>query len=275
MKAESLPNRSEGRMALVEQRAVTLLLKSFPEAFRQELISNRILSCSGIIYRVHQKWQPGGALEKAQLLQFLVQPPVSSSPSACLENLRTWQRMLRRGNELGTVPPDPSLLLQGLDALSKAALAPHQGVVFRVSSHRNVSGVDYSPTSENVRQLSDFILAELETLTLTEDPSTRGGPAAPKRPKVAKTAEPSGATEPPAVKALQPQGGTASTVTCKNWLSSSGCRFGKKCTFHHDTAALKGTLRCWVCSSDQHMKAECPRAALPEGQGEAGGTGGG
>ena len=74
IKADSLPSRSEGRMALVEQRAVTLLLKSVPESFRQELISNRILSCSGIIYRIHQKWQPGGALEKAQLLQFLVQP---------------------------------------------------------------------------------------------------------------------------------------------------------------------------------------------------------
>ena len=67
------------KISLVEQRAVTLLLKALPEAFSKHIVSTRNLSTTAILLLVCQKWQPGGAQDKNQLLEYLLRPDPAGS----------------------------------------------------------------------------------------------------------------------------------------------------------------------------------------------------
>ena len=260
IKAEHLPKRwTSGKFVLVEQRGISLLMKSLPEAFRDQLVSSRLLYTSAILFQIYCKWQPGGALEKSQLLEFLVTPEPASSALEAAEGIRKWQRLCRRGHELDTVLPDPSLLLRGLDILTGQFLQGHNVVSFRVAAYRNDTGVDFAPNHSNVSELADFLLAECEALSIAEDP--KHPPA--KRPRAAKAkAEPptsapnhhkSGAPSAPVPKAA-----AATLVPCRDWGTAKGCKKGANCGFHHDKQVLKGARRCWNCSSEDHLKPSCP-----------------
>ena len=50
---------------------------------------------------------------------------------------------------------------------------------------------------------------------------------------------------------------TSITSICKRWGKEGGCRFGKGCKFLHPDLPDKFS-RCWICSSLQHRKADCP-----------------
>ena len=169
IRAEHLPKRwLTGKFVLVEQRGISLLMKALPETFRDQLVSRRLLHTSAILFQIYCKWQPGGALEKGQLLEFLVTPDPASTAAEAAEGIRKWQRMCRRGHELDTVLPDPSLLLRGLDVLTGQFLQGYNLVSFRVAAYRNDTGVDYAPTSTNVAELAEFLLAECETLAIAD-----------------------------------------------------------------------------------------------------------
>ena len=219
IKAEHMPKRwSSGKFVLVEQRGISLLMKALPEAFRDQLVSSRLLHTSAILFQIYCKWQPGGALEKSQLLEFLVAPDPASTAVEAAEGIRKWQRMCRRGHERDTVLPDPSLLLRGLDVLTGQFLQGHNVVSFRVAAYRNDTGADYAPTSTSVAQLAEFLLAERETLAIAEDP--KAPPA--KRPRAARAkADPS--TPPPntpktnAPSAPIPKAAAATPAPCRDW----------------------------------------------------------
>ena len=259
IKAEHLPKRwSTGKFVLVEQRGISLLMKALPESFRDQLVSSRLLHTSAILFQIYCKWQPGGALEKSQLLEYLVTPDPAGTAAEAAEGIRKWQRLCRRGRELDTVLPDPSLLLRGLDVLTAPFLQGHNLVNFRVAAYRNDTGVDYAPTTTSVAELAEFLLAECEALAITEDP--KAPPA--KRPRAAKAkAEPpaspnpakaSGPTTPP------PKAAAVSPVPCRDWGTPKGCKRGANCGFHHDKQLLKGARRCWNCSAEDHLKPACP-----------------
>ena len=257
IKAEHIPKRwSAGKFVLVEQRGISLLMKALPEAFRDQLVSSRLLHTSAILFQIYCSWQPGGALEKSQLLEYLVTPDSATTAVEATEGIRKWQRLCRRGHELDTVLPDPSLLLRGLDLLTGPFLQAHNVVNFRV---RNDTGVDYAPTSSNVAELAEFLLAECETLAIAEDP--KAPPT--KRQRAAKTkahptAPPTTQPKAGAVPPPTPKAATASPVACRDWGTPKGCKRGANCGFHHDRQLLKGARRCWNCSAEDHLKPACP-----------------
>ena len=177
IRAEHLPKRwLTGKFVLVEQRGISLLMKALPENFRDQLVSRRLLHTSAILFQIYCKWQPGGALEKSQLLEFLVTPDPASTAAEAAEGIRKWQRMCRRGHELDTVLPDPPLLLRGLDVLTSQFLQGYNLVSFRVAAYRNDTGVDYAPTSTNVAELAEFLLAECETLAMLQGGTNQSRP---------------------------------------------------------------------------------------------------
>ena len=57
----------------LEQRITTLLLPATPEELRQDLVANRELWPSAIIYKVLGIYQPGGWSERSSLLAELTQ----------------------------------------------------------------------------------------------------------------------------------------------------------------------------------------------------------
>ncbi|OLQ02753.1 hypothetical protein AK812_SmicGene14349 [Symbiodinium microadriaticum] len=205
-----------GKYCLVEQRGVQLLLKAVPDSFRTDLIATRTLAVNAIVFAILCRWQPGGKLERAQVLDYLVHPEASGSVEETVEGIRKWRRMVLRASELGAVLPDSSLLLKGLDSLTQPGLGEHPVVSFRVAAYRNESGVDFAPTQAKVAELAEYLLAEYEA--------------------------------------------AAAKVEAK-----AGCKKAALCPDYHDRALLKGTRRCWACSSDQHLKPDCPWGP-PDGQ---------
>ncbi|CAE7478748.1 DDX24 [Symbiodinium microadriaticum] len=170
-----------GKYCLVEQRGVQLLLKAVPDSFRTDLIATRTLAVNAIVFAILCRWQPGGKLERAQVLDYLVHPEASGSVEETVEGIRKWRRMVLRASELGAVLPDSSLLLKGLDSLTQPGLGEHPVVSFRVAAYRNESGVDFAPTQAKVAELAEYLLAEYEALSIQEDPRAQG----PKRPRAA------------------------------------------------------------------------------------------
>ena len=47
----------------------------------------------------------------------------------------------------------------------------------------------------------------------------------------------------------------------KFFLTESGCRRGKECTWAHDEK--DGKRRCYVCGSTEHLATTCPRPKTP------------
>ena len=124
----------------IEQRAAMLLLDALPDELRNEAISARAVTAESMVFMVHCAYQPGGAGEKAHLLQFLTGPETGNGLENTLNLARKWIRLFRRGRELQVVLPDPSLLGRGLDKLVSATFRaasthrPHSGS--RLSSWR-------------------------------------------------------------------------------------------------------------------------------------------
>ena len=267
VKASALVKSFEtGKFCLVEQRGVQLLLKAVPEAFRTDLIATRTLAVNAIIFAILCRWQPGGKLERAQVLDFLVRPEAASSVEDTVEGIRKWRRMVLRAAELGAVLPDSSLLLKGLDTLTQPCLSEHHVVAFRVAAYRNDTGVDFAPTQDKVSELAEYLLAEYESLSIQEDPKQQ----APKRQRAAaakstaakaeaKPGSDGQASAPPGVPAKAASAATpADKKICRFWGTSLGCKKAASCPDHHDRTLLKGARRCWACSSDQHLKPDCP-----------------
>ena len=121
----------------VESRAVSLLLASLPPNLEEELVSNRWMSTSSILYRVLCMYQPGGASERAYLLSQLVGPEGVKTFSQAVSMLRKWTQNLSRAKEIQATLPDPSLLLEGIDSAVSGLLAQHPMIAFRVNSFRH------------------------------------------------------------------------------------------------------------------------------------------
>ena len=133
------------RFQRVESRAVSLLLAALPPSLKDDIIVNRWLATSSILFRVMCTFQPGGASERALLLSTLVQPEPYRSFKDALAGLRRWQQNLVRAQEIHASLPDPSLLLRGIDGATSGLLSSSPMVSFRVNAFRHKTALDYSP----------------------------------------------------------------------------------------------------------------------------------
>ena len=242
----------------IEQRAAMLLLDALPEELRHEAVSARAVTSEPMVFMVHCAYQPGGAGEKAHLLQFLTGPETGNGLENTLLLARKWIRLFRRGRELQVVLPDPSLLGRGLDKLVSATFSGsrHPSASFRIASFKLERQLEYRATAADIEDYAYLILGELEAAQLSQPLSSQ--------PKVAR---------------MDDQGTTGETVEkgkgkakgkkpCWGWQDGTGCRFGSNCLFLHSPL---GPGRCWECGSESHLKPQCP--LLGQG-GKASGGGG-
>ena len=239
----------------VEMKGVTMLLQVLPETVKRDIVANRTLSSTSILFKLFTLFQPGGGMEKAGLLKHIVEPKIPTNAGDLLGALRQWRRWISRAQELGLTLPDPTILATVLgrmaDALSK--LGGHQ-MSFRISAARQELSMDHRPNAGTIRDFAEYLQAEAEELTLMI--GAKGNPST--QPVV-----PSATT--PAVKALNyGQGPTdqgesekkQQRAPCRFWKTDEGCRKGIECTYLHDATDMKG--RCFGCGSTNHVKKECP-----------------
>ena len=249
---------AQDRHQRVEQRAAVLLLESLPEELRHEVVSVRAVTVEAMIFLVHCAYQPGGAGEKAHLLQFLTAPEVGSGLEGTLQLARKWVRLLRRGRELQLVLPDPSLLCRGLDRVISSTFSgnKHPSASFRIASFKLERQLDYKATLVDAEDYAYLVVGELEAALLAQP--------LPAPPKIARMEETKAGEE-----AGKGKGKAKQQRPCWSWQDGSGCKYGSRCMFAH--AAL-GPGRCWECGSDSHLKPQCP--ILGQGGNASGGGGG-
>ena len=255
------PRFETTKWARVEQHAIGLLVEALPKWLQTELIANRQLDCTAIVFRILTAFQPGGPQEKAVVLQALTSPATGKSAPEALKGLRMWVRLRKRADELEVAQPDPSLLVAAIDLITAEVLKQHPQASFRLASYRHAEQVDVLPTAPKVSGLAQMIQAELEAAVSSSTDST-------KRQRVARMSEDEGGKGDRGkgdAKGSEKGGGKESKgksnasgakATCWGWGTATGCRFGSECQFAH--GELKKGI-CWGCGSTEHTKPSCPR----------------
>ena len=227
----------------VEQRGVSLLLGILPEQLRRDVISSRHVTTVSILFKLFVVFQPGGGAERTTLLKSLTEVKVGHSVTELLATMRQWRRWLQRAEELKVTLPDPLILMNVLGKImdSLAKLGGNQ-VAYRVSTVRQELLVDQRPEMNSIKDLSEYLQAELEELALV---------AAVPKGAANTTSSPTTNEKTPVVKAMQ--SGTQEEKPrspCKFWGTQHGCKRGDTCGYGHSWEGLDRQHRCFHCSGE-------------------------
>ncbi|CAE7424386.1 unnamed protein product [Symbiodinium sp. KB8] len=249
------------RWTRVDKRAASMVLASIPEAIKGEILATRLVGTLPILARIVVLYRPGSVVEKQQILKALESPGSATTAGDAVVGLRKWGRWMSRASDVGLQPPDPSVLIKGLDALVKSVLAEHQDIAFRVSMLRYTLEVDTRPTEKGARDLHQALLSEFEQIAYRGKPPPNA--SAPSVKAIATT--PSSTTTTPS-KTMSSGGADAgggspkgkAKAPCRFYLTDKGCSKGASCSFSHNFTRKEKMGRCWTCGSSQHQQTSCP-----------------
>eukprot|EP00434_Breviolum_minutum_P039932 symbB.v1.2.035473.t1/scaffold4784.1/size34903/1 len=149
-----------------EQRGISLLIKAVPESVKETIVSERMMTSTGIIFTLMINFQPGGANERSMLLTTLTQPSWGTSVKEATATMRTWRRFHKRTTEIGAALPDATVLMKALEEPMQLVSKTDAQAIFRLSQARAMLEVDSKPTMVAVWNFSECLLAELESLML-------------------------------------------------------------------------------------------------------------
>ena len=225
----------------VESRAVSLLLAAVPQSVRDDVVTNRWLSSTGILFRVLCLFQPGGSSERSHLLSHLVNPDPCRSFVDAVKGLRKWQQGLQRAVEIHATLPDASLLLKGVDNSTSGLLAAHPMIGFRVNAFRHQLAIDYNPTVSSVVQLVRLVQAECEAASITSE----GG--ADKKARSAAVAVPKDPSPTKSVPVPPPPPAASVAAVAAEKGEGKGKSGGKG--------------KCLACGQAGHFRPECPNVS--------------
>eukprot|EP00434_Breviolum_minutum_P018336 symbB.v1.2.016177.t1/scaffold1227.1/size245474/4 len=249
----------------LEQRVTTLLMTTLPDELKNDVIANRTLWPAAILFRVLRSFQPGGWSERADLLKALTGTSTATSPAMAASQLRMWKRQRLRATELGASLPDLMIQVQAIEKIALKVLNGNPQSMFRVSSFRMESNVDERPSETSILQFHELLLAEMDMLAT-------GSIAGTMENATVKAMAPGGA--PNQDKSLGQDKNFNKSFPCKFWGTPSGCRHGKRCSFLHPNLVDQSS-RCFVCSSTEHRKSECPYREVQQSmEGSSASTGG-
>ena len=254
----------EIRFQRTEQRGVQMLLKAIPTTEQQELVTDRALSSTAILYKLMVRFQPGGAGEKQILLQQLTSMPRVSTAHEVASAVRNWRRHFGRAQEVQAVLPDGVLLVKALDEPLQRIAALDQQAAFRLSQSRMQLQLDEKPEHGNLWAFSQCLLAEAETLCLMATaPKSEGQTPLKLKPMDAmgttfsKRSPTDGHGQAPNNNG-KGKGSSIAETPCKWFRSDAGCRAGKNCKWSHSWEGVEDrNSRCFVCGSKEHRKADC------------------
>ena len=246
---------AERKFQRTEQRGVQMLLKAIPSAEQQELVTDRALSSTAILYKLMVRFQPGGADEKQILLKQLTCMPKATTIQEVAAGIRNWRRHFGRAEEVQAVLPDGILLLKALDEPLQKIASMDQQAAFRLSQSRMQLQLDERPDHRNLWSFSQCLLAEAETLSLLQTAPSTTSPQTPlKLKQMQGDSKPSSTTTSPGDRAKAGM----MDKPCKYFISDTGCKAGKSCKWLHSWEGVEDkSSRCWICGGRDHRKNEC------------------
>ena len=237
---------SSGRWLRVNARACALMMQSFAEVVKADLIARRSTqSAVMVLFRLYTTYQPGGAAERAVVLRHLQGNDPPADVAACLDALRSWPRWLQRCKDMNMTVPDGSILARSLTTTANNFLGENQDAVFRTQLVRSTYRIDVQPKIEDVVRYQQHLQAEIVNIVISKTTSS-GSAAAVKTITPAPTGSPSPSSP---------------ARPCKYFLKAGGCRRGGKCPFQHSLDGLSKVERsrkCLSCGSEEHRAKDCP-----------------
>ena len=250
-----------------ERRALAMLLQAIPESLRQDLVASRRLNVPQVLFKLLTTFQPGGNSERTMLLHQITDGKCSDKPCEMLEWVRAWRRNVTRATELGVTVPDPMVLLRALQGLNDWLCQRNPQIAYRLNSVRQQLNVDQKPSFSGVWEFSEHLLAESETMVVSQDFGGTTNPPKGSKPSVKAVQGPFGGSQnPPRDETTKPGSGGAVAVNaeavtsqnpCKFWMTDDGCKRSDKCKFKHSILSSKDN-RCFACSAVGHSKKDCP-----------------
>ncbi|CAE7212420.1 TY2B-DR3 [Symbiodinium microadriaticum] len=249
------------RWTRVDKRAASMVLASIPEAIKGEILATRLVGTLPILARIVVLYRPGSVVEKQQILKALESPGSATTAGDAVAGLRKWGRWMSRASDVGLQPPDPSVLIKGLDALVKGVLAEHQDTAFPVSMLRYTLEVDTRPTEKGARDLHQALLSEFEQIAYRGKPPPNA--SAPSVKAIATSPSTATTTPPKTTSSGGADAGGGSPkgkakAPCRFYLTDKGCSKGASCSFSHNFTRKEKMGRCWTCGSSQHQQTSCP-----------------
>ena len=252
----------EEKWSRVDKRATSMILTALPEAVKGEILASRLTGTLAVMGRVMVLYRPGSAAERQQILKALEAPSTAGTAHEAVDLLRRWSRWLRRAGDVGLQCPDASVLLRGLDTVTRKVIAEHGEIQFRMNMMRYTLEVDSKPTKKAVEDLHHAMLSEFEQVAFrgrTKPASTANSKAmlatVVPSSSATTTARESGAGEGSPVK--------GKNAPCKFFLTEQGCKKGQQCKFSHGVDKKQRQGRCWTCGSKLHMSKQCPTKDKP------------
>ncbi|CAE7228630.1 RE1, partial [Symbiodinium sp. CCMP2456] len=163
-----------GKWTRVNARACALMMQSFPEVVKSDLISRRSTqSAVMVMFRLYTTYQPGGAAERGVVLKHLQGEEAPGDVTACLNMLRSWPRWLQRCRDMNMTVPDGTLLARSLTTAAGKFLAENPDAVFRTQLVRSTYRIDAQPKIEDVVRYQQHLQAEIENIVISK--ATAGG----------------------------------------------------------------------------------------------------
>ena len=248
---------ADGSYSRTEQRGVSMLLRAISPDLQQMLVTDRQLTSTAILFRLHVRYQPGGPGEKSIILQQLIALPKCANMHELTCALRSWRRHYGRAREVQASLPDPILLLKALESAVLLISKEDAQASFRLAQSRVQLDVDARPSEASIWSFSQCLLAEAETLVLMASSSTSSTPIKLKqmdgqdKPGNASTGEASASNG-------KGKGGSTADTPCKWFRTDGGCRAGRNCKWSHSWDGITDkSSRCWICGSKEHRKNDC------------------
>ena len=140
-----------------EQRGTSMLIKAVPETIRETIVSERMMTSTGIIFTLMKNFQPGGANERTMLLKTLTQPSWGTSVKEATTTMRTWRRFHKRTSEIGAALPDATVLMKAMEEPMQLVSISDAQATFRLSQARAMLEVDSKPTMTAVWSFSECV----------------------------------------------------------------------------------------------------------------------
>ena len=130
----------------LEARILAMLCKAVPNNIYELALSARNTTCVGLIFLILKTYQPGGLLERSELLKGLTNLQVADSATTGVSVIQRWFRHLERARNMSVSVPDCSLLIDALDEMSGPVLEKHPTMLFRVHAIRMQLQLDTEQT---------------------------------------------------------------------------------------------------------------------------------